>query len=119
MAGTHPVIAAGLNTFTVPSTMPPASMPYGRAPPSTPAVPHVMLWKRSGSWIEPRTSISPLAEPKSRLKISSEAEASNESLIAPATVPAAMYEAVSCVGPQATVAPRRMYEIRSFMTRCD
>ena len=56
---------------------------------------------------------------KSRLKISSEAEASNESLIAPATVPAAMYEAVSCVGPQATVAPRRMYEIRSFMTRCD
>lgn len=99
---------AGLNTLIVPSTMPLASIPYGSELLATPHVPHARRWKRSGVLTAPSSSISPVVEPRSISKISSEAEASNEGSKEAPTVPAAIMLAVSVVGPHAHVAPRGM-----------
>ena len=106
-------MAFGLKTLTVPSTIPPARRPWGWAVGSLPT-PHASAWNRSGSCTAPNDGISPEPEPRSSEKSSRVLEASKESEMAPATVPAATREAVSLVGPHATVAPRLMYDTRDF-----
>ena len=90
--------------MTEPSTAPPARMPYGSEPSSIPFVPHASRWNRSAVCTEPSSGIS--SDEKSKEKMSSDADASKLSLIAPATVPAASSDECSEEDAHATVAER-------------
>ena len=90
--------------MTVPSTQPPARMPWGIEPFSMPLVPQARRWKRSAVCTVPSRPSSPAW--LSSLKTSSCADESNESLMAPATVPAASRLECSSEAPHATVDER-------------